>query len=511
MEALVKVGLTNAALAALLAVPALLATRLMRRRPAVAHALWLLVLLKLVTPPLIVLPVWPSRAPEAAHSAQAVEGPLAPHSAGDVALEDADDEKEAPAPPPWPLELYLACLWLAGSAVYLLTAWLRMRRLGRLLASLPEAEAGVASLASRLGLSRAPRVLLAPGRIPPMLSAAWGPACIVLPRDLWSRLGPAEREAVLLHELAHLARGDHWVRRLELVVLALYWWCPVAWLACREVRRAEEECCDAWVTWASPESGPAYAGALVETAAFLAGECRLPIGACGAAAFDSLKRRLAMILEGRLPRGLSLVGLALVALFALGLPLAPAEAAPPQPEVSEAQDPEAPLPDILKLVIGKPAPVVMPFNPVQSKEELERMLSEVLKQLRDLEKKRAGLAQVEQRLKEALKSLELKGTPAKGPAPSRLEQLENQLREIEKELKALREAARGKGKANAEKYDLKLQIEDAMKAHLDRVKEAQEADRKLREKQLEMLIKEWQMLERDKGGTSLKPKLPPRK
>ena len=27
------------------------------------------------------------------------------------------------------------------------------------------------------------------------------------------------------------ARGDHWVRRLELVVLGVYWWFPVAWLA----------------------------------------------------------------------------------------------------------------------------------------------------------------------------------------------------------------------------------------------------------------------------------------
>jgi beta-galactosidase len=35
----------------------------------------------------------------------------------------------------------------------------------------------------------------------------------------------------MAHELAHLRRCDHWVRRLELVVTALYWWFPPVWLA----------------------------------------------------------------------------------------------------------------------------------------------------------------------------------------------------------------------------------------------------------------------------------------
>src|SRR5262245_33979449 len=51
MSTLLAIGLANAICAALLAVPAFLASRY-GRRPALAHALWLLVLLKLVTPPL---------------------------------------------------------------------------------------------------------------------------------------------------------------------------------------------------------------------------------------------------------------------------------------------------------------------------------------------------------------------------------------------------------------------------------------------------------------------------
>src|SRR5262249_25616678 len=56
MDALVLTGLANAVSAAALALLALAAGRF-GRRPALAHCLWLLVLVQLVTPPLFELPV----------------------------------------------------------------------------------------------------------------------------------------------------------------------------------------------------------------------------------------------------------------------------------------------------------------------------------------------------------------------------------------------------------------------------------------------------------------------
>ena len=59
METLLHLGLVNAALATALAVVAATAGRVCRR-PAVRHSLWLLVLLKLVTPPLVPVQIpWP--------------------------------------------------------------------------------------------------------------------------------------------------------------------------------------------------------------------------------------------------------------------------------------------------------------------------------------------------------------------------------------------------------------------------------------------------------------------
>src|SRR5262245_55640130 len=76
MDALLYVGLSNAVLAALLAIVAAVVTRLWPR-PALAHALWLLVLLKLVTPPLVPLRLaWPFEMEASRDGEEAVNEPL---------------------------------------------------------------------------------------------------------------------------------------------------------------------------------------------------------------------------------------------------------------------------------------------------------------------------------------------------------------------------------------------------------------------------------------------------
>src|SRR3954447_23893132 len=75
-------GLSNALLAGLLALLALAVGRF-SRRPALVHSLWVLVLIKLVTPPLVPLPVpgWRQPAAQAspapAPAGEAAAGPLA--------------------------------------------------------------------------------------------------------------------------------------------------------------------------------------------------------------------------------------------------------------------------------------------------------------------------------------------------------------------------------------------------------------------------------------------------
>ena len=68
METLLRAGVSNAVAATVLALVVTCLSRPLARRPAILHGLWLLVLLKLVTPPIYEVPIpWPlARRPPAA-------------------------------------------------------------------------------------------------------------------------------------------------------------------------------------------------------------------------------------------------------------------------------------------------------------------------------------------------------------------------------------------------------------------------------------------------------------
>jgi beta-lactamase regulating signal transducer with metallopeptidase domain len=68
---------------------------------------------------------------------------------------------------------------------------------------------------------------------------------LLTPPDLALRLSPVERDAVLLHELAHVRRGDFGWNLVQRLVLALLWFHPAAWALYGALSREREVCCDA--------------------------------------------------------------------------------------------------------------------------------------------------------------------------------------------------------------------------------------------------------------------------
>jgi RND family efflux transporter MFP subunit len=334
VDDLFRLGLTNAAWATAMILVATLGAWFCRRRPAIVHVLWLLVLVKLVTPSMtqVALPaaaaislppggrgpvqsdltnserLAPTVLPEGRGSVRSAgsnrEG-LATH--GDTAQGPTPEAAREPFVPAreriWPWRPALALLWLAGAMTWSAIVGLNAYRFRRLLRSARPAPADLTDRASRvaarLGLRRVPTISLVPARVPPMLWASLaGRPRLILPEELWARFEIDQQDAVLAHELAHLKRRDHWVRRLEAIVLGLYWWYPGAWWARRQLERAEEECCDQWVIWALPAAASSYAEALLATAVYLSGLRQpLPLGASGAGRTLPLKRRLNMILR----------------------------------------------------------------------------------------------------------------------------------------------------------------------------------------------------------------------
>jgi beta-lactamase regulating signal transducer with metallopeptidase domain len=350
MPTLLETVVSNSLTAILLAVLAFAASRW---RPALAHGLWLLVLVKLVTPPLIPVNVAAGNLDFRANAtAQIGDKPervpvsLDALSTDEIAtlLTFSEEETEPaslatsspPSEPAAPLnwQMGFVLLWLGGSLLWLgftCGSVIRFRRLMRWAEPAPVGlQNEVRQLASRLGLARCPPVWIVPGAVSPMIWAVGAVPRLVFPSGLLNRLGVEQRAALLLHELAHVRRHDHWVRLMELAIGALYWWHPLFWLARRELREAEEQCCDAWVVWASGGEGRAYAGALLEAVAFVSHtRCPLPVAASGIGQVSHLRRRLTMIMRGNTPRSLSALGWLTVLTFGLCLlPLAARAQAP---------------------------------------------------------------------------------------------------------------------------------------------------------------------------------------
>ena len=306
------------------------------RRPALVHVLCVLAMLKLITPPLWDVPLLP-----APQSEPPVAIPYEPAMAR-TAMAMPVAERLPSAPPaidPWTVALLL---WACGTLAIVAIGTVRTRRFAGVLRRAQPASAGLRAelglLARRVGLRRVPELLVVDARVSPMLwPSLWRPR-LVLPRPLLATLTPEQRAALLLHELAHVRRGDHWVRRLETAVAALFWWLPTVWWLRRCLRDAEEKCCDAWVVWALPSHERAYADALLSTVDFLSGvRCALPPQASGAGHVHQLKQRLTMIMDATTPRTLGSVSrLAVAGLAVLFLPILPTRAQEKERSESES-------------------------------------------------------------------------------------------------------------------------------------------------------------------------------
>lgn len=113
---------------------------------------------------------------------------------------------------------------------------------------------------------------------------------IAVPRAFMQHYSPRERELVLAHEYAHHARGDLLANWASLIVLALHWWNPVAWIAIRAFREDQELAADAHALAGRPvDDRPVYAHALVRAAGI-----HLP-PACNLHSRAGLKRRLGFL------------------------------------------------------------------------------------------------------------------------------------------------------------------------------------------------------------------------
>jgi beta-lactamase regulating signal transducer with metallopeptidase domain len=222
---------------------------------------------------------------------------------------------------------YAMFIWLAG--VLILSAWLFIRLsvlrrehiagwhgqavLGRGVteqgirtSTLPERfYTQLEEVASKLGLKRLPRVVLTDKVACPAVFGVFRPVLLmpkrstgilpvsdnpVLPmtnqedksdtgvppvkhgRDGHATMTARETEHILLHELAHIKRGDLVVHAVYMLLQIVYWFNPLLWLIRKTLQNLRELCCDATVAKLLRENTVHYRQTLLETARQLLAE-----------------------------------------------------------------------------------------------------------------------------------------------------------------------------------------------------------------------------------------------
>ncbi len=211
--------------------------------PQLRLGLWLLLGIRLLTPPtlsspagLVAAPTWTA----------------------------ATSTTSAPWLAPWLAPLF--AIWCLGAAL-VLAGWVWRRRRTRQqlrLVAAPSDErlrAMARRAAQRFGGNKLPRLAWVP---PSMGAAVFGlrDPIVLMPRGL----SDAELEHALLHELGHIKRGDLWVQSAFAALCALYWFHPCVWLAAVRAHRARELSCDQAVAACLGKDAAAYRRSLLRAA-----------------------------------------------------------------------------------------------------------------------------------------------------------------------------------------------------------------------------------------------------
>ncbi|MGA2062367.1 MAG: M56 family metallopeptidase [Thermoguttaceae bacterium] len=346
-------------LAALCRLPSL------RRRPAMRYWLWLLLLAKLVTPPLIAVPLLPAVA--GGDDVAAIAVPTSkPMEYRESALDQRRRAKSADDDTPFAragrgamgvasgelgnraqavffgglfaVSLIGTCVLLTVHGAHGAKLYRWLRRAGTENILLAEA---CADVALRLEIRGVVRSCVVDTRTTPLLWG-WHRPMVVMPRQLISDLSPQQLRSIVAHELAHFLRRDHWANLFVFIVKALLWWNPVVWWADRELRSAQELCCDAIAIDYCNTDRRGYAKTLLKALDFIQMEPLAPRAlALGIGSRGSILRRFEMIGETRLSYQLSrwtFLALLVLAIPLVCIPVRGQEKGPAAPSTPAASD-----------------------------------------------------------------------------------------------------------------------------------------------------------------------------
>lgn len=144
---------------------------------------------------------------------------------------------------------WLALTWMVGTMAMLLRAGIKVAGAEKLRRSCQPLHdepmlALVVEACRAVALARKIRVAVTDKLTSPAVVGVIVPT-LILPLSLFSTLTPEQIRFILLHELAHIRRGDYLANLFQLFAEALLFFNPAVWWISHQIRREREACCDA--------------------------------------------------------------------------------------------------------------------------------------------------------------------------------------------------------------------------------------------------------------------------
>jgi HEAT repeat protein/beta-lactamase regulating signal transducer with metallopeptidase domain len=274
-------------------------------------------------------------------------------------------------------------VWALGALLLLVRLARSVIHVRRILAAATASDdahlsALLARLAQRIGIRRPVRLVVARGTAIPFTVGTLNPV-VALPVGA-SEWSADKQEAVLLHELAHVARLDLWTSLAAHVACALYWFNPLVWMASRKMRIEGEKACDDAVLRFGTRASD-YADQLLQVVRDTRNRWA-PAVAVAMARRSAFEGRLLAILSPEINRRRLTLRLGLpiaLGVALLSLPIAAMRPADASPTVSDASKP----PDTAKRATlseeQEPATLAVPAQDTVSRSAVARSLSAALR------------------------------------------------------------------------------------------------------------------------------------
>lgn len=256
-------------------------------RPHLVHAVWLIVLLKCATPPIVSSPLSPFSWARAAihesektrslysvgasrvHSDTSLKGPqpndsiVGTNSVSELmgidAFSSKVDQNHSWLSPQViadraSIAQLLLLIWLATASILLaifvgrfltFLVWVKRKRLDgpKHQDDMSRMDRLSVEITTKLGIRRRVRIEVVDALIGPAIVGIFRPT-ILLPKVIVDKISDKNLGTLIAHELVHFRRGDLWFSALQTLSLCFYWFHPLIWIASSIMNREAEKCCD---------------------------------------------------------------------------------------------------------------------------------------------------------------------------------------------------------------------------------------------------------------------------